>query len=113
MGKNKRLKESRDTCRGKQTDTFMCCVDFFFCAYTHEPSSHSTEVRGGRGSFHSVHCLVIVLLQGFTSFSFLRTFEEVYTGQDTFFFVLFIHDFGCRVKLNQRGLIVEGGIYSR
>lgn len=62
-------------------DTCMCGVHFFLCL--HEPSSHLTEAWGGRGNFHSVHCLVIVLLQGFTSLYFLRTFGELYAGQDT------------------------------
>lgn len=84
-------------------DTFVL-RRLFLCL--HEPSSHSTEARGGRGNFHSVHCLVIVLLQGFTSFYFLRTFGELYTGQDTFSCYLYIIlDFGCWVikkKLYQR-----------
>ncbi len=87
-GKMRRMKEwHKDTCRGKQMDTIVL-QRLFLCL--HEPSSHSTEARGGRGNFHSVHCLVIVLLQGFTSFYFLRTFGELYTGQDTFSCYLYI-----------------------
>lgn len=65
--------------------------------------------------FHLVQFLVIVLLQGFTSFYFLRTFGELYAGQDTVFFVIYslIWLLGNgkkekRKKLNQRGIIVEG-----
>lgn len=61
-------------------DMYVRCT-LFLCL--HEPSSHLTEVWGGMGNFHLVHCLVIVLLQGFTSLYFLRTFGELYAGQDT------------------------------
>lgn len=112
MGKNERNEEEswhKDTCRDKQLDARVLCR-LFLCL--HEPSSLSTEARGGRGSFHSVHCLIIVILQGFTSFYFLRTFGELYTGKDMF--VLFIHCFGCWVMRgkaeSKTGRVVEGGI---